>query len=70
LLHSVHGGLHGGAAMVVDQYLLLQDDVPSFLVRLITPVNGRKSMDEGMHNDLLMRLMGRNTTDHATDSAL
>jgi hypothetical protein len=70
LLRAVHGGLDGAAAMVVDQYLLRQDDVPARLARLITPMTGYRPMDEAMHKDLLMRLMGRNTPDTATDAAL
>lgn len=70
LLHTVHGGLDGGAAMVVDQYLLLQDDVPACLVRMVMPVNGRRSMDEAMHHDLLMRFLGRNTAQPANDAPL
>jgi hypothetical protein len=61
LLHAVHGGLDGGAAVVVDQYLLLQDGEPTLLVRLITPVNGPMPIEKALHDDLLLKLLGRAT---------
>ncbi|MBX2980895.1 MAG: hypothetical protein KF905_16530 [Flavobacteriales bacterium] len=66
LLHTVHGGLDGPAAVVVDQYLLLRDAMPALLVRLITPVNGRKILDKDMHDDLLIHLLGRSTPNGTT----
>ncbi|MBL7983080.1 MAG: hypothetical protein JNL52_14870 [Flavobacteriales bacterium] len=68
MLHSVHGGSDGGSVVLLDQYLLMQDECPELLIRTITLVNGRKTMDEAMHHDLLMRLLGRNTTEPTTDA--
>ena len=70
ILHAVHGGLDGPAAVVVDQYLLLRDDEPALLVRLISPVIGAKAMDETMHDDLLMHLLGRSTPGTVPDASL
>jgi len=70
MLHSVHGGLDGSTAVVLDQYLLLQDEVPMLLIRTVTPVNGRKTMDESMRDSLLLHLLGRSGPNHGADLVL
>lgn len=40
VMHGVYGGMLGGAAVVVDQYMHLRNGVPTAIVRVITRVNG------------------------------
>ena len=57
VMHGTYSGLLGGTAVLMDQYIQLNNDTPVALVRVITRVNGSMPASIGDREKLLTALI-------------